>query len=91
MEKHITLVAVLNIVFGVMGIVLTCLFTELICRDGLGCMAVTACCIQKVTPIIALLVIILFVLQIIAGIGLLVKPSPRMRLLAKKLPFWITL
>ncbi len=88
MEKHITLVAVLNIGFGIMGSLLTCLGSVAVWGFG---MAVTNCCIRIVVPPIAIFLIILFVLEIIGGIGLLIKPSPRVRLLVKKLPIWITL
>ena len=88
MEKHITVVAILNIVFGVMGSLLTCLGSVAVWGFG---MAVTNCCIRIVVPPIALFLIILFELEIIGGIGLLVKPSPWMKLWVMKLPIWITL
>ncbi len=88
MKEHITLEALLNIVFGVIGIVLTYVGAVAICKVGF--MAVTACCVKVVAPVIAILVIIVFVLQVIAGIGLLMRLGWA-RNLVKKLPFWITL
>ena len=71
MEKHITLVAVLNIGFGIMGLLLA----RLAFAKASGLMA----CTSIVAQAIAILVIILFVLEIIGGIRLLIEPSPKVR------------
>jgi len=92
MEKRRTLEAVINIVWGFMGFLLFA-WLGFVAIPNMGFMAITSCILQVVAPVIAILVIIPFVLEIIAGIGLLMRRGWA-ELWVEKLsnsPFWITL
>ncbi len=72
MEKHITLVAVLNIGFGILGLMMGCLAFIVIAGGGAisgdpDAMAITS----LVATVIAFLFISLSVPEIIGGVGLL--------------------
>ena len=72
MEKHVTLVAALNIGFGIMGLLVACLAFVVIAGGGAisgdpEAMAITSI----VATVIALFFITLSVPEIVGGIGLL--------------------
>ncbi len=76
MEKHITLVAVPNIGFGVMGLLFACLAFLVIAGEGIisgdpEAMAITS----VVASVIAIFFITLSVPGIVGGIGLLKRRS----------------